>query len=514
MRPSLTFHNQDKDHIAAVALMAAVFSYTLARALLIPIFHDEAYTYFTYGQSSLPVILGELGNNHILNTLLIKCSVWLFGLSELSLRLPALGGHLFFLMGAYRALNFFLEKKAFIAGIVLLTFNLFVLELFSAGRGYALGLGFFMQAMVHFLRGLESRQPRELRAMFSFLALAVLSHLSFLHVYVPALIICGMALLCHHGWFQPRRNRSPGIILWRDSRFPLILSGLLFLALVRPVWIQLKTGGFYHGGETGFLHDTIRSLGMASLYNRVILPENYWILVYMALTGCVVLPGIFLMSRWKRSSALTGGERMLAGSFSLLLGTMGLIVVFHSLLGIKYVMGRMAVFLVPLFWLTMALFWACLSNVAGRGSRLWLNWAAGIVVVTGLVFFATGMNFKNYTIAPEDDLSRQIISVLQTARQKGTLGAKDITLGTHYLFVPSLHFYCRKNHLPWLEVVDITNTGSVSCDVYYIFERAARGVSKYNVARDFEKIDKTPLRIMARYPSHGTVLALSSPAGF
>ena len=139
MRSALTSRVPGQDCVPAIILMAGAFAYTLARAALLPIFHDEAYTYFTYGQASFPVILSELGNNHILNTFFIKWSARLFGMSELSLRLPALGGHVLFLTGLYRALNLFLREKAFAAGVVFLTFNLFILELFSAGRGYAPG---------------------------------------------------------------------------------------------------------------------------------------------------------------------------------------------------------------------------------------------------------------------------------------------------------------------------------------------------------------------------------------
>jgi hypothetical protein len=510
----LTWRNDDKDQAAAVTLMAGVFLYTLARAALAPVFHDEAYTYFVYGRAPLPVVLSELGNNHILNTLFIKCSVWLFGMSELSLRLPALVGHLFFLTGVYRALGLFLRKKAFFAGAVLLTLNLFVLELFSAGRGYALGLGFFMQAMYYFLRSRESRRTEDVRVMFSFLALAVLSHLSFLFVYVPAFVMGGTDVLFRQGWSLTRWKRAPGIVFWRGYRFPLLLTGLLFLALKTPVLVQMKTGGFYHGGGAGFWPDTVRSLGEASFYNQVVLPERCWFLAYAVLTAGAVLIGAFLTSRrMKGTVEVPGGEKMLTGMYALLLGSAGVMAACHHALGVKYIIGRMAVFLIPLFWLTVTLFWACLFHSGGRVRQLCLNWAAGIAVAVAVALFLSGMNFKKYTIAPDDYLSRDIIRLLQAARQEGVWGGRNVTLGTHFVFVPSLYFYSRKNHLTWLEVVDLTNTdsGPVSCDAYYIFEPRTRGILRYDVGRDFDKIEPASTRVLARYPAPGTVLAFSSP---
>ena len=513
MRPTAALQNQDKDHVFAIVLMAGAFLYTLARALLIPVFHDEAYTYFTYVQAPLPVILSELGNNHILNTLLIKWSAWLFGMSELSLRLPALGGHLLFLSGVYRTLDLFLEKKTFVAGVVVLTLNPFILELFSAARGYALGLGLFMQAVYYFLRNPASLRSHDLTLVFSFLVLAVQSHLSFLYVYVSALIVAGTDVLRHHGWFSRRAKRTPEKILWRDYGFPLILSGMLLLVLFRPVLIQLKTGGFYHGGDTGFWSDTVRSLGTAALYSRVILPEGGWFFVFIAVAGCMVAPGVFLINRLRKTHILSREEVMLARCFSLLLGTAGLIVASHNLLGTKYVVGRMAVFLLPLFWLTMALFWRCLFNATGTNMRFWLTRLAGAVAAAGLVVFLTSMNFKSYAIAPHDHLSRQIIRVLLGARQQGALGTGHITLGTHGVFVPGLHFYREKHRLAWLEVVDLSHAESVACDTYYIFERTAPGVQQYNVSLDFTKIKDATREVLSRYPAEGTVLVFSPSPG-
>ena len=512
MKPVATFPAQDKYRFAAALLLAGAFLYTLARALLVPVFHDEAYTYFTYGQAPLPVVLHELGNNHILNTLLIKWSTWMFGMSELSLRLPALAGHLIFLAGVYRTLDLFLQKKAFIAGAAVLALNPFMLELFSAARGYSLGLGFLILALYYFLRSRESLCPGDLSRMFSFLALAVLSHLSFVFVYVPALIVVETAVL----W---RRVRSPGEsrgawgrALLRDYGFPVFLSGLLFLALLGPVLVQLKTGGFYHGGGNGFWVDTARSLVTASLYGRLAFPEGLWVFVYAALSVSVAMPGFFLVYKRRKFRELTRKEGMLAGCLLLLLGAAGTVVVLHGLLGTRYVVGRMAVFFLPLFWLTMMLFWSCWFDAAGRGVRLWLSRTAEMAGVLAVILFLTAMNFKNYSIAPEDHLSRQIIRVLENRWRNGSLGAQNISLGTHAVFVPSLYFYRQKNRVSWLTIVDITND-PVPCDVYYIFRRSARGVFQYDVARDIANISDATLRILASYPAEGTVLGLSPAAG-
>lgn len=98
---------------------------------------------------------GITENSHLLNTLLIKLCVALFGVSELVLRLPALAGQLLFLAAVYKILTRFFDRAFLLPGIVLLAFQPFLLDLFSAARGYSLALGFMLWGVYFLLRQLE-----------------------------------------------------------------------------------------------------------------------------------------------------------------------------------------------------------------------------------------------------------------------------------------------------------------------------------------------------------------------
>src|SRR5262245_13226962 len=83
--------------LAAILLLALLFAGNLYRAATQSIIHDEGilYQWFLSGDWS-QVFGAPYGNHHPLHTLLCKITVSLFGLSEFSLRIPALLGGLFY----------------------------------------------------------------------------------------------------------------------------------------------------------------------------------------------------------------------------------------------------------------------------------------------------------------------------------------------------------------------------------------------------------------------------------
>jgi len=73
-------------------------AWAVARAATQSITIDEADTYLQWvdrpGQ-----LWAQISNNHILNSLLMRLSTWLFGLSEITVRLPALVGAALYNLG-------------------------------------------------------------------------------------------------------------------------------------------------------------------------------------------------------------------------------------------------------------------------------------------------------------------------------------------------------------------------------------------------------------------------------
>src|ERR1700676_4169308 len=88
--------------VAIKAFLALVWLGCLYRAITQSIVHDEALTYRLFIDAPYRQIFQLFSaNHHFLNTLLMKLSVSIFGVSEWSMRLPALAGAALYFAAGY-----------------------------------------------------------------------------------------------------------------------------------------------------------------------------------------------------------------------------------------------------------------------------------------------------------------------------------------------------------------------------------------------------------------------------
>ena len=177
------------------AFLALVWMVCLYRAITQSIVHDEALTYgFYIGAPWSQIFQFYDANHHFLNTLLMKLSVSLFGVSECSMRLPALGGAALYLAAVYRICEREIgpDAAAFLAA-ALLALNPMILDFMVAARGYGMALGFLMWALailVAYVRRPEGVASRELLRAGAALSLSIMANLVFA---VPAMVLTAAA---------------------------------------------------------------------------------------------------------------------------------------------------------------------------------------------------------------------------------------------------------------------------------------------------------------------------------
>jgi len=132
--------------MGATALFALLWA--VARACVQSITIDEADTYLVWVARPNPSHWEASSNNHVLNSLLMRLSTSIFGLSHLSVRAPALLGAAIYILMALtlcRLLSPVVRVQwPLFAGLV---FNPFIFDHLVAARGYALALGFLMAAL-------------------------------------------------------------------------------------------------------------------------------------------------------------------------------------------------------------------------------------------------------------------------------------------------------------------------------------------------------------------------------
>ncbi len=135
----------------ALALFA--FVWIVHRAIVQSITLDEADTFIHWVGPKEPSHWEPHSNNHVLNSTLMRLCIWLFGLSHLAMRTPALMGGLLYIFSMYRCCTLFTRNATLGAALFLcIVYNPFIMDYLVAARGYGLGLGFLSYAMYTLMR--------------------------------------------------------------------------------------------------------------------------------------------------------------------------------------------------------------------------------------------------------------------------------------------------------------------------------------------------------------------------
>src|SRR5262249_52328314 len=121
-----------------------LFAYVAVRAFLVPITWDEAYNYLEFTRQGilLPLRFPPMAaNNHYLNSWLTYLTTGLLGVSEITLRLPALTAYILFLYYTARLCNELSSPLLSVSAFVVLNGNPYLLDFFSLSRGYGISYG-------------------------------------------------------------------------------------------------------------------------------------------------------------------------------------------------------------------------------------------------------------------------------------------------------------------------------------------------------------------------------------
>jgi hypothetical protein len=247
---------------------------------------------------------------------------------------------------------------------------------------------------------------------------------------------------------------------WRALRDSLGL-GILYLAC--PIVIMEKSHAFYYGGQAGFFSDTIVSLIADSFYGiRYAAFQEKAALTFVL--GTIIL--FLLLFAWRRL-----GKRHIADGLEApaLLAVMTVIMIQviaeRVVLRSPYIMGRTAIFLVPLYALFFLFFLRDLGRLK-RGGR-----PAASVLLAAIVALSVyhGMRSANMTHTTDwryDADTKQMVSDIIALRAKDPHGQPRTRLGVEWLFWPSSEYYRRRDRLSWLDISMLPTARR--CDLYYL----------------------------------------------
>jgi uncharacterized membrane protein len=419
-------------------LLLAVFATNVYRAVTQSITIDEAYTYLKFVSKPFAGLFEPFdANNHVLNTLLERLSVAIFGVSEWSLRLPSLiGGAIYLVVTCRICFLLFGGGLCSLLTTALLTTNPFVLDYLSAARGYGLALAFLLLAIYGLIRAMATRHGGYLYLAGISSGLSIAAHLT--SVFPIAAVTAAFIVV----------NAKTGSLrlkpLWDELAVPAIL--VCFALLVLPL-SKAQPGDFYFGAMR--LTDTVHNVA-ALLFTAIPVPWLRGFGFLLNILSAALLPLSLLLLAiclayglsylWKSSAFRDNPSDARLALFALaFLLVVGLVIAAHRFARLPYPLSRTALYFVPLAVLAAAGFCHRFRQI-----RV-VSISAGLVSMLFVASFAAQANVSFYADWRYDAGARRIVNFIRSQNMR----QKHLIVRASWPLEPSLNFYRLLYKLDW-----------------------------------------------------------------
>jgi hypothetical protein len=452
------FFYQQLPNILLWMAAAALFCYTSLRAGRLSMTHDECgswtiWTDFPIFKCYYSPDCWGTANLHWLYVLLMKPSIGMFGNSELAIRLPALLGHLIYLIFSWKLIKSWTNHAWLILfGFILLNINPYMLDFFSLARGYGLALSMMMMSLYFLSRFVQTGKLSTVAGAFGAGVLSVLSNFTLLNYYVCLLAVFLGLLLVH---FFRQREKRKALVVW-PALVALLITGTMAWLIYRPLGFLMEKGEFEYGANSFW--DTFHSLVRNSIYGG-----RYFHMYNVEVFGgaLVVLQVVAFVFSIKRILKNPDGARERFLLVALLLPLLASVaaIIQHYLLGTQYLVNRTALLFIPLCALSVYLFFAFLQELKFR------KWKAYMPALIGL--FCIVHFFRTYQLdfASEWGYDAETKRMILYLDEKIPEGSK-IKLGLHWIYHPSSSYYFKTLGLDFAEL-PLVYSKDLRTDNYY-----------------------------------------------
>ncbi len=403
---------------------------------------DEAYTYneFASGGFTGVFLSGFDANNHILHSALVSISTSMFGLSEFSLRLPALLGSALFLWMLPLLVERVVTGSRWMQRLVfaILVLNPLTLDLLCAARGYSLALGFMTLGLLRLLTYMETQQSRDMWQMSAALGVCCCANLSFAFVSLATTGIAVLTVARRERWNDLRHAFAPGLT---------IALFLLILPLSRS-----EKGSFYWGAKD--LRTSLDTTVTPFLRHDPFLPGPFGSARTVARFERRFLPAALLLLlaaglRW----FLRGEQTQLTPIIAILGISLFGYWLAHEWLFIPYPSERTGVILAQAIFLAFG--GAIAALLRYRLAALPVTAPAILILLALSIQFTTQLGEPGYLWAWHQERDNRQIADLLRSRSANTLS-------TFWLFQPALEFYRRAGRMPALRQPIVLHPGDTN----------------------------------------------------
>lgn len=418
--------------IAFWMLFGATFVFIIFKALTLSITHDEvasALYYPTLSDIEIITLANGDQNNHILNTLLTKWSISLFGLKLWAVRLPSMLSFVIYCFAAKKVLDCLIEIKSkfYAIGTLLFILSPYVIDFFCLSRGYGMCVAFVTLVVAYLLRFVtsndlvENSQPKTSLLFYALISATLACFSSFSSIS----FLCAMIVVIGYYLINFKKDRWKNLVLF--GGILTTISSLLYLPLTRIS--EADQFSLWH--SNGFIEDTLMSIVRLSLYGSKIFLTTVFItyfLISFLTIGCVYF--IVQWQKSKRSERIAFQPQFIA--LNVLLLTVIINIIQGWILHLPNLNGRIALFFYPLIVIAL---------LGCRPLFYFLNSKVKIAIICLVGIFGTHhvIHISKSDQVLEWSYDAHTLKVLNAICK--TSNGKKVTLETNWLYQPSLSFH-------------------------------------------------------------------------
>ena len=468
------------NRIAVLGISIVLLILTIYKANTACLTHDESLTYNSfYDQDVLGVITYQnperpvdITNNHVLNTLGVQLFTSLFGVSELTVRMPSIIALIIYLMAVWLLVKN-LKEYLVIPAFVLMTCNPFLLDFFALARGYGIAISCITCSIYCYSRYLQHLRIRAFSFSLFWAILAVLASFAMLHYFLILIFLHNVFLVVtEKPWYKSVIKKN----------IPSLVAVVILTALVYgPISKILKYDLVEIGGVTGFWNDTVGTLVIQTMHES----GNAVLLCGLKILSIVVMAAIplcFVFAFAKRRTNVFIENKLLCFTWLILVFIIIDTHLQHSLLGTQFMTERVALFIIPIFMLNLVLLANMLLNMFSEIKPITY---AVVVGISGVMLLHTFSSYtpNYYPIWKSDMYNKAVINELEKQHKDDG----EMQVGITWIFEPSLNFYRHTRHLTWLH--DFTREGLKDNDNYEYLLKSDTIPAKYKteVIRSFSE---------------------------
>ena len=462
------------NQIGFYIIIISIFSVLVYKAITFPVSNDEfptAIVYHNYSVWEIMMYTDHQPNNHILNTLLTKFFIAIFGNEPLVIRLPNLLAFLVFAFAIFKINKQVLKEESvfFLPATLFFVTNPYLLDFFGLCRGYGISSALATLSVSFLIDGYYNSRTQSVWIAYFISILASYANFTLLVFWCAiSLFIWFYHLLKYN--FKIRPLIKPTIIIG-------IVTILYLLLIANPIIKMQSTNEFKYWTSNGFYWDTIYQL---IEYSRT--GSFLWFLsshIFSAIIFLtIIINGIYIFRQLKKLNYnwTILKHPIFITTFVLLLTAV--INIFQcKILKTPNLQGRTALFFYPLFIIVFV----CFLGLIQKSRKIFLQIIVALCF-TFICIFHVANGFKINWVREYyfDGDTYKVLDYMNYDRQ-----GKNIKFKTWWFMHNSFSYYYNTGRVPWMELLPYQQSidTSTNADYYYIFSDDYKKLeSKFEVA--------------------------------